>query len=167
MDMDKTDKYKDYTLALATFDGVPVLLFFINGLLIHKRFMSKLFLGGVISAFLGGSSKVAWKYIVVKDKRDIEILTKLFRALLPTGLSAMMLSGAAGLISSARKGSLKAILGKVPARSVRCFALGSAGMCLMGYLGKHMDNSARSNWIEESVNAASQASFMIGLLNKL
>jgi hypothetical protein len=42
------------------------------------------------------------------------------------------------------------------------FIAGIAGMCAMGYLGTHMDKSARSNWIEEGVNAASQLAILIG-----
>lgn len=160
---DTADKYKDYTLALAVFDGVPVLLFLINGLLIHKRYRSKLFLGGVLCAFLGGASKAAWKVIIVKEKKDIELLTKSFKTLLPAGMSVMMVSGGTGIASAAGKGALKDMSSIVFAQSARWFVLGAAGMGLMGYLGKHMDNSARSNWIEELTNAASQAAFMAGL----
>ena len=44
------------------------------------------------------------------------------------------------------------------------FIIGIAGMCVMGYLGRHMDTSARSNWIEEAVNTVSQLAILIGLL---
>lgn len=167
MNSDNTEMYNDYTLALAIFDGVPVLLFLINGLLLHKRFRSKLFLGGVISAFLGGASKAVWKGIIVKDKKDIELLAKAFKLLLPAGMTVMVISGVAGITSAAHKAVLKDLSGIVSVRSVGWFALGAAGMGLMGYLGKHMDSSARSNWIEELANAASQASFMAGLSNML
>ena len=37
-------------------------------------------------------------------------------------------------------------------------------MCLMGYLGSHMDNSARSNWTEELVNTLAQLAFLAGVI---
>lgn len=161
MDKESVEKYKDYTMALALFDGVPVALFFANGLLIHSRFRNKAFLSGVIAAFFGGAAKVAWKVIVVHDKKDVEILTRLFKKLLPGGLSLMTLSGAYGIITAKQKS--KIVKAFTPA-SVACFAAGAAGMGLMGYLGKHMDDSARSNWIEEIANAIGQGAFLAGTI---
>jgi hypothetical protein len=37
-------------------------------------------------------------------------------------------------------------------------------MCLMGYLGSRMDDSARANWIEEMVNTAAQFAVLAGVV---
>jgi pimeloyl-ACP methyl ester carboxylesterase len=44
------------------------------------------------------------------------------------------------------------------------FIAGFAGMCLMGWLGSHMDKSARSNWIEELINTAAQLAILAGVV---
>ena len=155
------ENYKDYTLGLVLFDSVPVVLFLISGLLIYSHFSSGIFLASVIAMFLGGANKVLWKLIVVKDKKDVSILTKAFRVLMFGGFGVMILS----VILRIDQGVLGAFVrGFTSMPSMLLFITGIAGMCVMGYLGSHMDTSARSNWIEEAVNSASQLAVMIGLL---
>ena len=156
-----TGNYSEYTVALALFDSVPVVLFFISGLIIYSHFRSLLFISGAAAAFIGGSCKVLWKFIVTAKGRDIAVLTKAFRVLMIGGFALMSVSIIAGAVSGMTKGFTAAVT-SMP--SGLCFLLGAAGMCAMGWLGAHMDDSARSNWIEESVNAAAQAAILAGLL---
>ena len=44
------------------------------------------------------------------------------------------------------------------------FAAGFALMCLMGYLGSHMDSSAGANWTEELVNTLAQLAVLAGVI---
>ena len=155
------ESYIEYPLSLAIFDSVPVILFFITGILINAHFHSPLFMAGVIAAFLGGSSKALWKIIVVLRQKDIVFLTKAFRILMFGGFGIMLAAVIAGAVRGKLAGFIPAVI-TMP--SCIFFLLGVAGMFMMGYLGSHMDDSARSNWIEEAVNAASQAAFLIGML---
>ena len=80
------EEYRQYTLGLALFDIVPVLLFLISGVLIYSMCMSRLFLAGALCCFIGGMAKVIWKLIVVLAKRDIPAFSRVFRVLMIGGL---------------------------------------------------------------------------------
>lgn len=171
-------EYKEYTIGLALFDIVPVLLFLLSGTVIWAMYGSKLFAAGVLACFIGGMCKVIWKLRVVLRGRDARVLTSTFRFFMILGFAMMLLS----LFVSAASGAGGAAAGTeviegnpgtgtvfqglwrgfthMPATLF--FIAGIAGMCAMGYLGTHMDKSARSNWIEEGVNAASQLAILIG-----
>lgn len=171
MDKGISEEYEQYTPGLVLLDAVPVLLFLMTGIIIYSMYGSPVFLAGAIASFIGGSCKVIWKLIVVLKKRDVEVLTKAFRKLMPAGFILMFLSviiSAAGDVISGTpvsEGTLSGLwrgLTMMPA--VLFFIAGSAGMCFMGYLGSHMDKSARANWIEELVNTLAQLAFLIGVV---
>ena len=154
------EKYKYYTMGLALFDLLPVLLFLLSGLIIYSMYRSPLLLAGVLACFIGGLSKAVWKIIVVRRGADLSSLTRAFRMLMPAGFVLMMLSVPAGGIEAFR--GLWRSLTMMPA--VIFFAAGLALMCFMGYLGSHMDSSARSNWIEEAVNTMAQLAVLIAVI---
>ena len=153
-------EYKEYTLGLAVFDHLPVLLFLMSGLVMYSMYSSPILLAGVLACFVGGSCKAAWKLIVVRQHRDLAILTRAFHILMPAGFVLMLLSVPAG--GKAAFAGLWRSITMMPAALL--FALGFALMCLMGYLGSHMDSSARSNWIEEIVNTLAQLAVLIGVI---
>ena len=157
--MDKN--YKDYTLGLVLFDSIPVILFLLSGLAIYRHFYSPLFMVSVIAMFTGGAAKVMWKMLVVTKKRDAEALTRMFHILMFGGFGIMILS----VLLRIKQGVLTGLIhGFTSMPSMLLFIAGILGMCAMGYLGKNMDTSARSNWIEEAVNTVSQLAILIGLL---
>ena len=168
--MDKKTDYEDFTMGLAIFDMVPVLLFLGSGLIIWSMFGEPLFLAGVLAAFIGGTCKAVWKMIIVRNGKDVQLLTKLFHLLMPGGLVLMLLSAVIEGVDEALNGIPPGETGVLPGfrtafttmPSALLFIAGIAGMCLMGYLGAHMDNSARANMIEEAVNAVSQLMILIG-----
>lgn len=165
-------EYEQYTLGLALFDIVPVLLFLMSGIILWTMYDKPLFLAGVIASFIGGACKVLWKLIVVIGKRDRRGLTALFHLLLPGGFVLMLLSV---LIDISRDAIAGAPLGEgstldalwrgftvMPAPYL--FIAGCAGLFLMGYLGANMDESRRANWIEELVNALSQTAILAAVV---
>lgn len=155
------EEYKEYTLGLALFDLVPVIIFLMSGIVMYSLYDSPLLLAGVAATFAGGLSKVLWKMIVVLRSRDCGILTKAFRLLMFGGFGLMILS----LFPRAGQGSFAGFLHAITMMPAAIFyAAGFAGMCVMGYLGAHMDNSARSNWIEELVNTVAQTALLIGVI---
>ncbi|MBR4090594.1 MAG: hypothetical protein IKK28_06970, partial [Mogibacterium sp.] len=149
--MNKTVKWKneydDYTLGLALLDLMPVLLFLLSGLIMYSMYESPILLAGVLASFIGGFCKAVWKLIIVTVKKDCSGLTRAFRILMPSGFVLMILSVPAG--GGAALAGLWRSLTMMPAALL--FAAGFALMCLMGYLGSHMDSSAGSNWTEEIV----------------
>ena len=56
---------KDFTLALALFDAVPVILFMITATIVAIRFNNPIFLSGAALCSLAGLGKIVWKIIVV------------------------------------------------------------------------------------------------------
>ena len=155
------EEYKEYTFGLALFDLVPVIIFLMSGIIMYSSYDSPLLLAGVAATFAGGLSKVLWKMIVVLRRRDCRILTKSFRFLMFGGFGLMILS----LFPRAGQGSFAGFLSAITMMPAAIFfAAGFAGMCVMGYLGAHMDNSASSNWIEELVNTAAQTAILIGVI---
>ena len=155
------EEYKEYTPGLAFFDLVPVVVFLMSGIVIYTMFDSPVFLAGVLACFAGGMSKVIWKMLVVFRRRDYAVLTKAFRILMFGGFGLMIVS----VLLRAGSGSLAGLWkGFTLMPATIFFIAGFAGMFLMGWLGSHMDQSAKSNWIEEGVNAAAQTAFLIGII---
>ena len=165
------EEYRQYTLGLALFDIVPVLLFLISCILIYSMCMNRLFLAGALCCFIGGMAKVIWKLIVVLAKRDIPAFSRVFRVLMIGGFALMLLSvilstvrtvaGGRAFADSSMAGLWRGLT-FMPA--MLFFIAGVAGMCLMGWLGSHMDKSARSNWIEELINTAAQLAILTGVV---
>jgi hypothetical protein len=154
------EEYRQYSIGLALFDLVPVLLFLASGVLIYSRYRSPLLLAGALACFAGGMCKAVWKLIVVIRGADCSSLTKAFRMLMPAGFALMILSVPAG--GKAALSGFWHALTMMPAALF--FTSGFALMCLMGYLGSHMDSGARANWIEEAVNTLAQLSVLAGLI---
>ena len=153
-------EYKEYTMGLAVFDLVPVLLFLMSGLVIYSMYPDPLLLAGAAASFAGGLCKAVWKIIVVRRKTDVTWLTRAFHVLMPAGFVLMILSALIG--GRAALSGLWRSLTMMPAALF--FITGFALMCVMGYLGSHMDSSARSNWIEEAVNALAQLAVLAGVI---
>lgn len=154
-------EYENYTLSLALFDAVPVILFMACGGAIFARSGSLLFLTGAFLSFLGGLSKVIWKVGLVTQRRDRVFLTKAFRILMILGFFLMT---AAALVHRKALFSGETLTKILSFPALLLFGLGAAGMALMGYYAGHLDRRARANWIEEATNAAAQALILAGLL---
>lgn len=147
-------------MGLALVDLAPVLLFLISGLIMYSMYKSPLLLAGVLACFTGGFCKAIWKMIIVISRKDHPGLTRAFHILMPAGFALMILSVPVG--GKAALAGLWRSLTMMPAAAF--FAAGFALMCLMGYLGSHIDNSARSNWIEEIVNTLAQLAVLAGVI---
>lgn len=159
--------YEGFTLGLAIFDALPVLLFGASMLTIGLGWGSPLFLAGAGLAVLAGMMKVTWKLILGATHRDVTWLNRPFRYLMAAGFLLMLAAVIAGSVT----GSLdwRAIGAKIIALpQVIFFALWLLGLTVMGVLGKKLDSSvARNNWIEQSVNTAAQLCGLIGILLSL
>ena len=155
------NRYSDYTLGLAIFDAVPVLIFLLSGLVIYALSGSPLVLAGAVIAFAGGMCKVIWKIRIVQRGADSAGLTRAFHIMLPLGLGLMTVAAVVA-VARGKGGELIHAVTLMPASLF--FALGLAGSCLMGLLGKRLDDSARSNWIEELINTAWQSAILIGVV---
>lgn len=84
------------------------------------------------------------------------------RIVMPVGFLLMLIS----LLLKLKAIKLPVILSAVTSMpSVVFFAIGIAGMVLMGVFAAKLDSSdVRSNWIEQLTNTAAQAAIFVGIL---
>lgn len=162
MSSDKGLNPQNFTLSLALVDAIPVILFGISGIYLYHFFPSTLFLIGAILTALAGLGKVIWKILVATSGKNIKLLNRQMRVLMPAGFLLILVS----LIVDRKMVSLPGIAHAfISFPSVIFFILFVAGMACMGIFAKKLDsNDARSNWIEQLTNAAAQACLLIALL---
>ncbi|MDO4501435.1 MAG: hypothetical protein Q4B60_09240 [Erysipelotrichaceae bacterium] len=156
--MNKNTIPEDFTLALALVDGLPVIFFAINMIIIGIKFKSFLFVFGALLCTFAGLAKVFWKIIVALKKKNIWFLFIQMRITMPLGFLIILLS----LIFNYKRINLSVVL-RFPACVF--FLIGIIGMCLMGYFALKLDNSdLKSNWIEQITNTFAQLALLIGTL---
>ena len=162
MSKEKNTNYEGFTLTLALVDALPVLLFGGSSILIGLIFKSPLFIVGACLTFLAGFLKVMWKVVLAVWKKDVKLLNKQMRIVMPIGFAIMIVS----LIVDRARISFPAMLaGIVGFPQVIFFVLWVCGMVGMGVLAKKLDSSvAKNNWIEQSVNGVAQLCLFIALL---
>jgi hypothetical protein len=159
-------------VSLAMLDLVPVVLFFILGILFYRKMagvasaadpgfrMGGFFLAGVLVCTVGGFCKVIWKFIIVLTGKDRTVLPKIFRIGMFGGFAVLVL---ASVFSGER--FLTVLHGMVSFPAVIFLAAGAAGMALMIVMSAKMEKeSVRANWIEEGTNTLAQTMFLICLL---
>lgn len=142
-----------FTLALALVDALPVVFFCAAAIFAIIEIASPLFAAGAVLSAVGGAGKVCWKLVLALARRDVPFLSKQMRVTMPAGF-LLMIVGA--LCSLASAGALAQRICVLP--SLVFAIVWVACMGAMGYLASHRDQAdARSNWIEQLVNAAGQA----------
>ncbi len=155
-----TDLPEGFTLALALVDAVPVALFCASAAVFGARAQSPVFVAGAAVAFAGGAGKVCWKLLIAMARRNVAWLSRQMRYVMPVGF-VLMIAGAA--INHAQVAGLLASLAELP--SLVFLLAWAACMCAMGHFAGHRDQtSARSNWLEQCVNACGQAALLAALL---
>jgi len=153
-------QYEGFDLRMALVDLVPVALFLAGGMVLFGRIGSPVLLIGAIVCTAAGACKAGWKFLLALRKKDVAVLPKLFRVLMPAGFALMILSV---LLDLAAWGALAKALLAMP--SLAFLLLGCAGMILMSIFAFRLEKSdPRSNWIEQLTNAAAQAMFLTALL---
>ena len=88
--MTKDTVPQDYTLDLAIFDVVPVILFGLASWLLWQMSGSAVLLIGGVICFAAGMLKVLWKFIVVLRKKNVWPLFVQMRIGMPVGFTLML-----------------------------------------------------------------------------
>lgn len=163
--VNNTVKYQNFTLSLALFDAVPVIFFCIGMLLIAARFQNVFFLVGVILCTCAGCGKVLWKILVASTGKDIWILNRQLRVLMPIGFLLVII----GLITGRSQINFTELLSQITAfPTCLFFAITVIGMVCMSVFAVKLDGTkSRSNWIEQITNAIAQGCFLLGVLSIL
>lgn len=160
MSANRTDIPEGFTLSLALVDAVPVALFCASAAVFGTQVGSPLFVAGSVVAFLGGAGKVAWKLLIALAHRNVPILSRQMRIVMPVGF-LLMVAGAA-----TRWGEAAAVLARLAQMPSLALVLAwLACMCAMGHFAGHRNQaSARDNWVEQLTNALGQACLLAALL---
>ena len=161
----KNTKYDNFTLSLALFDALPVLFFCIGMLLIASRFDHLLFAVGAVICTLAGCGKVLWKILVAGCGKDIVILNRQLRVLMPTGFLLIIL----GIITGRNEIHIGMILeAMMTFPTVLFFCITVLGMVAMMIFAFTLDGTkARNNWIEQITNAIAQGCLVLGILSMM
>ena len=148
-----------FTPAMAVIDMIPVLLFFASTVVMVGRTGNVLVTVGGILVILAGMMKAVWKLICTFFKKDIPLLSKQLRVFMPIGFVALLI----GLIQkSMTLGGQTVILRLLQLPAVLFLLLMMILVLLLGFLAVKGDRDiAIVTWIEEIVNIAAQASFLL------
>lgn len=154
--------YEDFSIGMALFDAVPVILFSIAVFMIAVHFRNVIFIAGSLFCICGGLGKVIWKIIIAASGKDIVPLNRQMRVVMPIGFLGMIL----GAVTGMSRQSWTALGSKIVSfPAVIFFAVTLIGMSMMGVFAKKLDSTkVRSNWIEQITNAVAQACFLAGVL---
>lgn len=159
----RTDSIPEgFTLSMALMDCLPVAFFCVGAGVLATRFESPLFRVGVVLVVLAGALKACWKLVIALARRDVRLLNRQMRYLMPVGFALVLVS----LIVDRAKWSPAAVLAHVTAMPSLLFLVaGLAGMSLMGWFARNLDGrDAKANWREQAVNAISQLCIMLAIV---
>ena len=152
--MNNKEKNKKYSISLALFDFVPVLLFGMSMILFIKHGCSILAGGGLFFVFLGGLCKAYWKYRVASDRGDSEELDNVFRRIMPAGGILLLAAG----VRWALKGQWHGFFTGTRWIWLLLFIVGMIGM---GFLKSRQDQGNHMVWCAEITNTISQLMLFI------
>ena len=153
---------ENYTLPLALFDAVPVVLFGLACWILWKISGSiLLFLGGTI-CFIAGLLKVLWKLIVALKKKNIWPLFVQMRIGMPIGFLLLLIGFVYACITRVMKPFWSALFHPAP---ILFLVLSCLGMIAMIVCGSRLDAAdVKANWLEESCNTVAQGAFFAAML---
>lgn len=155
-------KYSDFTLSLALFDAIPVLLFSAAAIIAACNLNSTLFLIGAVICTLSGTMKVIWKITVSATQKDLKPLNIQMRFLMPCGFLLIII----GLIIDAPKINFKLIGANATSMpAILFYFITITGMILMSIFAFKLDSTkAKSNWTEQITNAVAQLALLLGVI---
>lgn len=158
-------EYQDFTLFLAIFDALPVIFFCLGMLLIATQFSNSFFLIGAILCTCAGCGKVLWKILIICTKKDIWILNRQLRVLMPAGFLLVII----GLILGRNQINFAVLFNKIISfPTCMFFGITLLGMICMSIFAVKLDGTnAKSNWIEQITNAVAQGCFLLGIFSIL
>lgn len=149
-----------FTVTLALEDAVPVVLFCLATISMGRAIQSPLFVLGVCISFAAGALKVAWKLAMALGHRNIPLLSRQMRYVMPLGFLLM----AIGLIVQ-RDAAGALILCMLELPSLPFTLAWAALICLMVHSARTSDQlDSASNWKEQGTNSAAQLAFLVSVL---
>lgn len=151
-----------FSLAMALADCLPILFFSISSSVLAVRFASMLFRTGIFLVILAGAMKAGWKFVIALAGKDVSLLNRQMRFLMPSGFLLILLS----LFADRERWSAAAILRHmISLPSLLFFLAGAAGILRLCHLARHLDGrDAKANWNEQLTNGITQLCILLGIL---
>lgn len=155
--------YEKFPLSLALFDAFPVIFFSISMILIGINFKNAVFMIGAVCCTIAGLLKVIWKIIIAATRKDIAILNRQMRFVMPSGFLLIII----GVIMGVGSIDVSSLLVKITSfPSILFFVVTIIGMALMMVFAFKLDGTKRSsNWIEQITNAIAQGCLLLGIIS--
>lgn len=160
--MNKDIVPENFTLGLALFDAVPVILFGVATFILWQNIGGLFLFLGALVCFVSGMLKVLWKIIVVLHSKNVWPLFLQMRIGMPIGFVFLII----GFIVAGFKGNLSTFgTGLLHPLPLIFLIITIAGMTGMIICGSKLDSSdVKANWIEQICNTIAQASFLLVVL---
>lgn len=160
--MNKTNSPQGFTLSMAVMDCLPVLFFSIGFAVLATRFNSHLFRLGIFLVILVGALKAGWKFVIALCHKDLNVLNKQMRFLMPIGFVLMLVA----MVIDRNKWSWNAMINHITRMPANLFFLGGIiGIIALIWFAKHQDGrDAKVNWKEQAINSFTQLCIMLGIL---
>ena len=156
------DVPQNYTMSLALFDAVPVILFAAASLLLWQMSGNRLILLGGLISFVSGMIKVLWKIIVVCEKKNIWWMFVQMRKGMPLGMTLLLIGFIVACLSGKLSAYAASFLRPLP---LICLTVSVCALVAMIVCSAKLDpKEARANWIEESCNTLAQGAFLLAVL---
>ncbi len=160
--MTKDTVPQDYTLGLAIFDAVPVILFGQASWLLWNMTWNALILIGGVICFVAGFLKVLWKFIVVLQKKNIWPLFVQMRIGMPAGFTLMLIGFLIACLTKDMSSFWSGLFRPAPILFVIITILGMTAMIRCS--AKLDPADPKANWIEQACNTVAQGAFLAVML---
>ena len=160
--MTKDTVPQNYTLGLAIFDAVPVILFGLASWLLWQMTGSAVLLIGGVICFAAGLLKVLWKFIVVLQKKNVWPLFVQMRIGMPAGFMLMLIGF---LIACFTKNMSLFWSGLLRPAPILFVIIAILGMIAMIRCSAKLDSAdSKANWIEQTCNTVAQSAFLMAMV---
>ena len=160
--MTKDTVPQNYTLGLALFDAVPVVLFGLASWLLWQMTGSAVLLIGGMICFAAGLLKVLWKFIVVLQKKNVWPLFVQMRIGMPVGFTLMIIGFLIACFTKDMSSFWSGFFRPAPILFVIITILGMIAM--IRFSAKLDPADPKANWIEQTCNTVAQGAFLMTMV---
>ena len=157
--MNKDIVPENFTMGLALFDAVPVILFGVATFLLWQNIGGLFLLLGALVCFVSGMLKVLWKVIVVLRHKNVWPLFLQMRIGMPVGFVLLIIGFIVAGITGRLSAFVSGLLHPLPLLFMFITITGMTGMIICG--SKLDSSDVKANWIEQTCNTIAQASFLL------
>ena len=152
-----------FTVSMALFDAVPVLLFGGSMILAGLKFRHPLFILGAVLSTLAGCMKVTWKLIIGLKKKDLRWLDRPFVPMQAAGF-LLMLSSVLLSVKKIPWAGVWSAVSSLPAAALYALWIIMLGGMVWYKKNRFKKYSDKTNWTAEVMNTLAQGALFLAIL---